>query len=171
MGLFTKLTRPFHSVFRDVFINGIAAWPIIPRPLRFLLYRVYGMNILIVKLRGNCFFENADIRIGRGTFINNGCIFANSSAIEIGENCSLAYEVMLCTATHEIGTIHKRAGKATSGTIKIGNGCWIGTRATILAGVTIGDGCIIAAGSVVVKDCDANGLYAGVPARRIKTLV
>lgn len=54
--------------------------------------------------------------------------------------------------------------------ITVGDGCWIGARAVILPGVTIGDGCVIAAGAVVSKDCAPNGMYAGVPARRIREL-
>ena len=50
------------------------------------------------------------------------------------------------------------------------DGCWICAGCTILPGVTIGEGCVIAAGSVVNKDCAPDGLYAGVPAKRIKDL-
>ncbi|WP_372495087.1 acyltransferase [Nocardioides pinisoli] len=50
------------------------------------------------------------------------------------------------------------------------NGAWIGAAVTVLPGVTIGPGCVVAAGSVVTADCQANGLYAGVPARRIRDL-
>ena len=63
-----------------------------------------------------------------------------------------------------------RAGKTIYKPIFIGNGCWIGANSIILPGVTIGDGCIIGAGSVVNKDCDSNCLYAGNPAKKIKTL-
>jgi len=58
----------------------------------------------------------------------------------------------------------------TVGSVTIGNGCWICTRAIILPGVKIGDGCIIAAGSVVTEDCEPNYLYAGVPVVKIRYL-
>ena len=54
--------------------------------------------------------------------------------------------------------------------IQIGNGVWIGSNAVILPGVTIGDGVVIAAGSVVNRDCDANSFYAGTPAKYVRTL-
>ncbi len=79
-------------------------------------------------------------------------------------------EVSFIGITHEIGSAQSRAGADVSYPIKVGNGCWIGARSTILPGVTVGDGCIIAAGSVVNKDCEPNSLYAGVPARKIKDL-
>ncbi len=63
-----------------------------------------------------------------------------------------------------------RAGKTIYGSIKIGNGCWVGANAIILPGVTIGDGVVIGAGSVVTKNCDSDCLYAGIPARKIKSL-
>ncbi|QJA09391.1 acyltransferase [Romboutsia sp. CE17] len=77
---------------------------------------------------------------------------------------------MFCTSTHKIGDKSKRAGNFYSQNIKVGNGCWIGARATILPGVIIEDGCIIAAGSVVSKNCESNYLYAGIPAKKIRCL-
>ncbi|MCR4913326.1 MAG: acyltransferase [Lactobacillus sp.] len=54
--------------------------------------------------------------------------------------------------------------------VKIDDGCWIGANVTILPGVHIGKGCVIGAGAVVNKDCEPNGVYVGVPAKRIKDL-
>jgi maltose O-acetyltransferase len=47
---------------------------------------------------------------------------------------------------------------------------WMGARVTVLPGVTVGDGCVIAAGAVVTKDCEPGGVYAGLPARRIRSV-
>lgn len=55
--------------------------------------------------------------------------------------------------------------------VKIGNHVWIGTRVTILKGVNIGDGAVIAAGSVITKDIPAGSLAAGVPAKIIRDKV
>ena len=74
------------------------------------------------------------------------------------------------TSSHKIGGEERRAGSNTVAPIYIGKGVWIGANVTILPGVTIGDGCIIAAGAVVNKNCEANSLYAGVPAVKVKTL-
>ncbi len=115
------------------------------------------------------FFRTNKVKIG-ASFVNNNCHFENSEMVEIGNNCHIAMDVLFCTDSHEIGSEQKRGGELYFSPIKVGNGCWIGARATILPGVKIGDGCIIAAGSVVNKDCESNGLYAGVPAKRIKDL-
>ena len=54
--------------------------------------------------------------------------------------------------------------------VKIGNKVWIGAHATILPGVTIGDGAVVAAGAVVTKDVPSNVVVAGVPAKVIKEI-
>jgi maltose O-acetyltransferase len=54
--------------------------------------------------------------------------------------------------------------------VTIEDGCWIGANATVLPGVRIAGGTVIAAGAVVTRDCEPNSLYAGVPATRIKAL-
>lgn len=79
-------------------------------------------------------------------------------------------DVLFCVSSHEIGASTGRAGKDVKKGIKIGNGCWIGARVTILPGVEIKEGCVIASGAVVTSVCEPNGLYGGVPARRIKNL-
>ena len=58
----------------------------------------------------------------------------------------------------------RRAGQPTVAPIVVGDGCWIGTRATLLPGVTVAPGCIVAAGAVLTRDTRPNGLYGGVPA-------
>lgn len=54
--------------------------------------------------------------------------------------------------------------------IKVGNNCWFGADVSVMPGVTIGAGCVIAAGAVVTKDMPNNSLIAGVPAKVIKTI-
>lgn len=155
----------------NLVINIVAASFIVPRPLRYLLYKMSGFHLKTASILPGSFFHGPNIKIGRRTFINQKCYFENHLAsIEIGEQCSIAMEVMFCTATHRISKDGGRAGEAYGLPIRIGNRCWIGTRAVLLPGVTIGEGCVIAAGAVVSRDCSPNGLYAGIPARRIKDL-
>ncbi|HXS48042.1 MAG TPA: acyltransferase [Solirubrobacterales bacterium] len=97
-------------------------------------------------------------------------MFDNSGSIEIGERVMVGMEVMFATSTHVLGSSEQRALEVTSAPIVVGDGCWIGSRATVLSGVTIGEGCVVGAGSLVREDCEPNSLYAGVPARRIKAL-
>ena len=71
-------------------------------------------------------------------------------------------------STHETGDCYQRAGKGYALPIKIEDGYWIGANTTIMPGVTIAKGCIIAANSLVTKDTEPNGLYVGQPAKRVK---
>ena len=77
---------------------------------------------------------------------------------------------MLTTSHHEIGPPERRSGTARPRSIVIERGVWLGARVLVLPGVTVGPGCVIAAGAVVNRDCAPHGLYAGVPARRIREL-
>jgi maltose O-acetyltransferase len=153
------------------FINFLASSVATPRPLRYIYYRLFKMDIRTPSIQPSIFFRGPAVKIGRRSFINTGCFFENGLApVEIGSMCEVAMEVMFCTATHKIGTEQCRSGAPVGLPIKVEDGCWIGTRATILPGVVIKRGCVIAAGAVVTRDCEPNGLYAGVPAQRIKDL-
>ena len=106
------------------------------------------------------------VEIGSGTLINKGCkLYAGTADIIIGSRVFIASDVILNTASHEIGGSNQRAAEVYHRNIVIGDGTWIGCGAIVLAGVTIGHGCIIAAGSVVTQNCEPNCLYTGVPAK------
>jgi maltose O-acetyltransferase len=109
--------------------------------------------------------------IENGVFLNHNVFIDAWESVIIKENTAIAFDVLICTSSHKIGEPSKRAGESDRKPIVIGKGCWIGARATILPGVTIGDGWVIASGAVVNKSCEPNGIYAGVPAKRIKDIV
>ena len=75
------------------------------------------------------------------------------------------------TGSHAVGSSSRRAGKGEARKIIVGNGTWIGGYSIILGGVNIGDGCVIAAGSVVTRNVHDNTLAAGVPAIKKKVLL
>lgn len=155
----------------NIAINQVAANNLLSMTTRAKIYKAFNMEIGKSQIFAGQFFVNNNISIGNNSFINYNCFFENTlSNISIGDNCHIAMNVMFCGITHEVGTSHQRAGKHVGEDIVIGDGTWIGTNVTILPGVTIGPGCVIAAGSVVTKDCEANSMYAGVPARHKKYL-
>lgn len=142
-----------------IIINHIACSALFSSRIRIFFYKICGMNLeKNTYIQPKCVFNGFKIEIGTGTFINYGCIFENHKQVSLGRHCSVGMEVMFCTATHEIGTSKKRVGKLIGDPIKVEDGCWIGSRVTILPGVTIGTGCIIGAGSLVTKDCEPNGM-------------
>lgn len=112
----------------------------------------------------------ARISIGSHCWINDACLLDASAPITIGDHVAIGQSVMVLTNTHEIGMPEHRAGPLTNLPVVIGDGVWIGARSTVLPGVTIGSGAIIAAGSVVNKSVAANTLVAGVPARLVRLL-
>lgn len=112
------------------------------------------------------FYGRGKVRIGAGTWIGPGCRFytTKETIIDIGADCNIAPEVSFVSGSHEIGTSKRRAGPGNSENIKVEDGCWLGTRSTVLGGVRIGSGSMVAAGSLVKSDLPPNSLAAGVPA-------
>jgi maltose O-acetyltransferase len=157
-------------IVRDVFVNAIAGSYLLPSKLRRLIYKIYGMTIRGAYISPKCYFGGKQVFLGDDTYLNYGCWFDTSASIVIGDNCAIGLGVKFITSTHDIGGSEKRAGRLYGLPIVVGDGCWFGSNVTVLPGVTIGNGCIIAAGAVVTKDCQPNGMYAGVPARRVKEL-
>lgn len=115
-------------------------------------------------------YNGSDIRVERngtlilnGGFCNDGVQISCSKKIVIGRDCAIARDVIIRDFdAHHIGC------QEDSKEIIIGDHVWIGTRAVVLKGVTIGDGAVIAACSVVTKDVPADCLAAGNPARVIR---
>lgn len=156
---------------KSILINSLASSHIVPGRLRIWIYKSCGLKISNSSFLPACYMSGVNLEIGKDTWINKGVHFDNELAfIKIGNNCGIGMEVLFCTTSHEIGLEERRGGKPIRLPITVEDGCWIGARATILPGVTIGNGCIIASNSVVTKDCKPNGLYAGIPAKRIKDL-
>ena len=108
--------------------------------------------------------------IGSCCWINIGCLFDLGGEIRIGSHVSIGHDVLVLTVSHQIGSAQHRASAPVVKPVNIGSGVWIGSRCTILPGVTIGSGAVVAAGSVVHHDVPPNTMVAGVPARPIKTL-
>lgn len=125
-----------------------------------------GNNVRIVSSAR--FVGNGKLIIGDDVWIGAECFISSvgDSIIEIGSHVDLAPQVMLITGTHEVDVqgLHV-AGKGCSKSIKIGDGCWIGARSTVLPGVTFSKRIVVAAGSVVCAPIDVdNVLVAGNPA-------
>lgn len=110
------------------------------------------------------------LQIGTDCWINVGCFFDLNDEITIGDRVSIGQQVMVMTSAHKIGNTERRAGPITSQPVRIENGAWLSTRCTILPGVTIGEGAVVAAGAVVTKSVAANQLVGGIPARIIREL-
>lgn len=148
----------------------------LPFGIRKRFYKHFKMKIGVgTSIARGCFIDNpSNVIVGRNCDINYNCEFHSGEygkeLITVGDNVWCACQVKFITITHEVGDTTKRAGKTIFKPITIGDGCWIGANVLILPGVRIGNGCIIAAGSVVNKNCKPNSMYGGVPAKLIKNL-
>ena len=114
----------------------------------------------------------SNIVMHKNSEINDGCYLLAKEKIVIGENSTLAYRVTILTGADPNGP-HNSLSKLyppVKAPVIIGKDVWVGANSTILPGVTIGDFCVVAAGSVVTKDVPSGSLVAGVPATIKKRL-
>ena len=108
--------------------------------------------------------------VGERVFLNANVLIGSGAPITIGDGVSIGPSVQLLPTSHEIGPSNARAGSNVSAPIVVGDGSWLGAGVTVLGGVTIGRRAGIAAGAVVSKDCEADSVYGGVPARLIRRI-
>lgn len=156
---------------RDIVLNRIIASVFVPGRLRWRLLRLVGLTgISRCHISPACFIGGKELHIGIGTFFNYNCFLDTSARITIGSRVRVGMNVSIITGTHVLGPSTERAGKPTSKPIQIGDGVWIGANSTLLPGISIGSGSVIAAGSVVVQSVEANAMYGGVPAKFIRTI-
>ena len=103
-------------------------------------------------------------RFGEGVFVNHGCYFMDGGGITVGDHVFIGPFCGFYTAAHPLTYRERNQGLELAKPIRIGNDCWFGANVSVMPGVTVGSGCVIAAGSVVTEDIPDNSLAAGVPA-------
>jgi maltose O-acetyltransferase len=150
-------------------VNTVGAAYLLPKRLRVVLLRASGMRIGRALIFSGSLFRTTEVEIGDGTFVNHRCLF--DGPVVLGRNVAVSTSVTFAGGGHDLGPSSGRAGAARQSRIVVGDGVWIGANAVILGGVTIAPGCVIGAGAVVTRSTEPDGVYAGVPARRIRTLV
>ncbi|WP_449602543.1 sugar O-acetyltransferase [Paenibacillus sp. Marseille-Q9583] len=110
-----------------------------------------------------------NITIGKNVFFNIGCSFQDRGGISIGDGTMIGMNVTIATLNH--GLPLETRNVTFPSPVIIGDNVWIGSNATILPGVTIGDNSVVAAGAVVTKDVPENTVVAGVPAKELKKII
>ncbi|UTY39071.1 sugar O-acetyltransferase [Allocoprobacillus halotolerans] len=110
------------------------------------------------------------IHIGKNVFININNYFMDGADITIGDNVFIGPSCGFYTANHPLDYKNRNKGLEKALPITIGNNVWIGANVSIMPGVIVGDGCVIAANTVVTKNIKSNSLVAGVPARIIREI-
>jgi virginiamycin A acetyltransferase len=114
-----------------------------------------------------------DIRIGNNSYINSGGVLYSGNGITIGDNVLIGPNCNIVPVNHEYSSIEipirKQGFQKSKGGIIIENDVWLGAGVTLLDGALIGTGCVIAANSLVIGETEKNSVYAGVPAKKIKS--
>jgi maltose O-acetyltransferase len=110
------------------------------------------------------------VSIGENSFITGPLHVDVGAPVRIGNRVHCGHHVLLLTVNHEIGPSEERCGSLKVAPISIGDGVWIGSRVTILPGVSVGRGAVIGAGAVVTRDVAPDTMVAGVPAVVVRHL-
>jgi maltose O-acetyltransferase len=154
---------------RNVWFNRVVASFAVPKVLRRVLYRLGGMAVdsyvisPLLRVEG----DPRNISIGARSYLNLSCYLEAVAPLHIGRDCAIGMQTMVITSDHRAPGGGWRE-EASGLPVRIGDRVWLGARVTVLPGVTIGDDVIVAAGAVVASDCAPAGVYAGIPARRIR---
>ena len=109
-----------------------------------------------------------NIVVGEEVFINACCHFQDHGGVVIGDGCQIGHNVVFATLNHGLAPEDRKYTYPAP--IVLGKNLWVGSNATILQGVTIGDNAVVAAGAVVTKDVAPNTIVGGVPAKFIKSI-
>lgn len=130
------------------------------------LFAKFGQNN-IIKEGFRCNF-GFNISMGDNCYLNYDVKFLDTYPIEIGNNVFIAPNAVVSAVTHPL--VAKERRNLQGGTVKIEDDVWIGANATILPNITLGRGCVVAAGAVVTKDVAPNTVVGGIPAKFIKNV-
>jgi maltose O-acetyltransferase len=141
---------------RHSWYRRMLGWSIGPRAAILM-----GQHVQMAGLRSS----GKKVLIGKDTVINRGCFLYTTGGLVIGEHVSISDGVWLVTGTHDI---NKPQFPDSYQPIVIKDYVWIGIRATILGGVTIGKGSVVMAGAVVTRDIPPYTVVGGVPAKVVR---
>ncbi len=144
------------------------------------------LSAIIGELGDGCFIQGPiafhygrHTKIGKNFFGNFNLTIQDDAEVTIGDNCNFGPNTTIVTPLHPMLPCERREMLTADGEKKrlcyarpvhIGNDCWFGASVTVCPGVTIGDNCVIGAGSVVTRDIPANSFAAGVPCKVIRKL-
>ncbi|GAC1353804.1 MAG: hypothetical protein PVS3B3_31050 [Ktedonobacteraceae bacterium] len=145
---------PSHYI-RRAWYGRVLGWQIGPHATILM-----GQHIQMAGVRSS----GKKVSIGKGSVINHGCLLYTTGGLMIGKNVSISAGAWLITGTHDM---NDPLFPDKYLPIFIGNYAWIGARATILAGITIGEGAVVMAGAVVTRDVPPYAIVGGVPAKVI----
>lgn len=111
-----------------------------------------------------------NISVGQNFYANVNLVILDGGPVKFGDNVFVAPDCGFYTAGHPLDPAERNLGLEYARPITVGNSVWIGAHVSVLPGVTIGDNCVIGAGSVVCRDIPSNSVAVGNPCRVIKKI-
>lgn len=165
--VFGKVVNRIKNVWLELIIYKLHLIGCIPsHNFRKLIYSIAGIKIgrgstIHMKAR---FYDPRNISVGQDSIIGEGVVLDGRDVLSIGNHVDIASEVMIYNSEHDINS---EIFSATLSPVKIEDYVFIGPRAIILAGVTVGRGAVVGAGAVVTKDVPPFAIVGGVPAKII----
>lgn len=138
--------------------------------IRQLLSEIIGNTVAETTTIFPPFYTNygKNIKLGVNVFINHACSILDLGTVVIDDDVMIGPNVNLSSESHPISIATRKTLSVAP--IHIKRNAWIGGSATILAGVTIGENAVVAAGAVVTKDVPDNSVVGGVPAKILKII-
>jgi len=161
---FRKFNEIAYVFFAEFVLNYVVSFfPVFW--VRKLYYRLCGIIIgkkSIINMQQFFVLGSAKIKIGNNSHINHNCFIDGRAGITIGNSVSISHNVSIVTVSHDVLS---PSFKMKAAPVIIEDYVWIGINATILQGVRIGKGAVIAAGAIVTKDVPPFSIVAGIPAK------
>jgi len=169
-----KIIKSFFVISYEMVMNILFA---LPRYRLFIFFKKMLLLIMGAKVgHGVVIYPGVWISPGRNLIIKDhvdlakDVLITSTGGVEIGERTLIGYRTQIISSDHTIPPLGEPfpISGDKHGKILIGNDVWIGANCIITSNVTIGDGAVIAGGSVVTKNVPENAIYGGVPAKLIK---
>lgn len=141
-----------------------------PEEVRRLLSELFGYTVPASLRVFPPFYTDfgKNITVGENVFINACCHFQDHGGVTLGDGCQIGHNVVFATLNH--GLSPEERPITYPAPIVLERNVWIGSNATILQEVTIGENAVVAAGAVVTRDVPANTIVGGVPAKFIRKI-
>lgn len=141
-----------------------------PEEVRRLLSELFGYTVPASLRVFPPFYTDfgKNITVGENVFINACCHFQDHGGVTLGDGCQIGHNVVFATLNH--GLSPEERPITYPAPIVLERNVWVGSNATILQGVTIGENAVVAAGAVVTRDVPANTIVGGVPAKFIRKI-
>lgn len=152
-------------------VSNVVGQDVLSRLVRRNVLRALGVRIgRRSVVDGGGYVYGNRLSIGERCFVNRDCYFDLTERVTLGDDVEVGHGVTFVTAAHRLGPTERRAGPVFGRPIEVGRGAWIGANATLLPGVRVGAGAVVAAGAVVTGDVAPNVVVGGVPARVLREL-